>query len=350
MYIVIAILAFGVLIAVHELGHFLAAKACKVKVNEFSIGMGPAIWKKQGKETLYALRCLPIGGYCAMEGEDEDTGDERAFTRQPAWKRAIILVAGATMNFLMGFIIVVILYSGSAYFVGNTIVETIDGFKYAENGIQPGDRIYSIDGHRIYYKEDFSTYMSRSDGTVDMVVVRDGEKITLKDYAIAPDYYTDDQGNEVYMYGLTFNIIDANLWEKLKYSTYTSYNFIRIVWMGLTDLVTGNAGLNEMAGVVGIVSTINQVGEASATASLALMNIFYLVAFIAVNLAVVNLLPIPALDGGRVFFLLINVIIEKVFRKKVNPKYEGYIHAAGMVALLGLMAVLVVNDVLRIAR
>ena len=347
MYIVIAILAFGVLIAVHELGHFLAAKACGVKVNEFSIGMGPAILKKQGKETLYALRCLPIGGFCAMEGEDEDTGDERAFTRQPAWKRAIILVAGAFMNFLLGFLIVAILYSGSEYFVGSTVVETIDGFKYAQNGIEPGDRIYSIDGHRVYYQGDFSMYMSRSDGTVDMVVVRDGEQVLLEDYALAPDYY-DRDGQEVYMYGLTFNVIQANVWQKLKYSVYCSYNFVRLVWMGLTDLITGNSGLNEMAGVVGIVSQINDVGEASASTAIALANIAYLVAFIAVNLAVVNLLPIPALDGGRVFFLLINVIVEKVFRKKVDPKYEGYIHAAGMVVLLGLMVVLVVNDVMRI--
>ena len=348
MYIIVAILAFGVLIAVHELGHFLAAKACGVKVNEFSIGMGPAILKKQGTETLYALRCLPIGGYCAMEGEDEDTGDERAFTRQSAWKRAIILVAGAFMNFLLGFIIVVILYSGAEAFVGNTVVETIDGFKYAENGIQPGDEIYSIDGHRIYYKEDFSMYMSRSDGKVDMVVIRDGDKVLLKDYAIAPDYYVNEDGQEVYLYGLTFNLVEANFWQKLRYSCYASYNFVRIVWMGLTDIISGAMGLDDMAGVVGIVSTINDVGEASATTAIAISNIAYLVAFIAVNLAVVNMLPIPALDGGRVFFLLINVIIEKIFRKKIAPKYEGYVHAAGMVVLLGLMVVLVVNDVLRI--
>ncbi|MGM9521463.1 MAG: M50 family metallopeptidase [Oscillospiraceae bacterium] len=350
MYIVIAILAFGILIAVHEFGHFITAKACGVKVNEFSIGMGPAILKKQGKETLYALRCLPIGGYCAMEGEDEDTGDARAFSHQPAWKRMIILVAGAAMNFLLGLLIVMILYAGAEAFVGNTVAQTVDGFKYAENGIQAGDRIYSIDGHRVFYSGDFSTYMDRSSGTVDMVVIRDGEKVLLEDYALKPEYYLDDNGEQVYRYGLTFSLISANPWEKLKYSCYTSYNFVRLVWMGLTDLVTGAVGLNDMSGVVGIVSTINDVGQESANTAAALQNIAYLCAFIAVNLAVMNLLPIPALDGGRVFFLIIDVIIEKVFRKKVNPKVEAYIHAAGMVALLGLMAVLVVNDILRIVR
>ena len=350
MYIIIAILAFGVLIAVHELGHFAAAKACGVKVNEFSIGMGPAIFKKQGKETLYALRCLPIGGYCAMEGEDEDSGDERAFTRQKAWKRAIILVAGAAMNFIMGFIIVAILYSGAQGFVNNRVVETVDGFKYAENGIEPGDTIYSIDGHRVYYSSDFSTYMSRSDGTVDMVVIRDGEKVLLKDYALSPENYIEEDGSESYRYGITFGVNDGTFFEKLRYSAYTSYNFVRMVWMGLSDLVTGAAGLRDMAGVVGIVSTINDVGQQSASTGIAIQNIAYLVAFIAVNLAVMNLLPIPALDGGRVFFLIITAIIEKISKKKIDPKYEGYVHAAGMVALLGLMAVLVVNDIVRIVN
>jgi regulator of sigma E protease len=350
MYILIAILVFGILIAVHELGHFMAAKACGVKVNEFSIGMGPAIIKKQGKETLYSLRCLPIGGYCAMEGEDEDTGDERAFTRQSAIKRAIILFAGAAMNFLIGLLIVLILYSNASAFAGNTVLELVDGFKYAENGIMAGDTVYSIDGHRIYYADDFSRYMSRTSGTADIVVIRDGVKVTLKDYGLAPEYYSDGEGGEVYRYGLTFNVISANPWQRIRYSCYTAYNFVRLVGMGLSDLVTGAAGLKDMSGVVGIVDTINDVGKESASTREALLNIAYLCAFIAVNLAVMNLLPIPALDGGRIFFLIINVIIEKLLRRKINPKYEAYIHAAGMVALLCLMAVLVVNDIVRIVK
>ncbi len=353
MYIVISIIAFGILIAVHELGHFLAAKACGVKVNEFSIGMGPAILKKQGKETLYALRCLPIGGYCAMEGEDEDTGDERAFTRQSAWKKAIILVAGATMNFLLGLIIVIILFSDSSeypYFGGNTVLEVVDGFMYAENGIEVGDKIYSIDGHRIYYSNDFFQYMDRVGDTCDIVVIRDGQKVTLKNYGLRPEYYSDGNGGQVYRYGISLNTIKTNVWEEFKYSCYTSYNFVRIVGIGLSDLLSGNAGLNDMSGVVGIVDQINEVGKSSSTTSLALWNIAYLVAFIAVDLAVMNMLPIPALDGGRVFFLIIDVIIVKIFKKKPSPKVEMYIHAAGMVLLLGLTALLVVNDIMRIVR
>ena len=349
MYILIAILAFGVLIAIHEFGHFIVAKACHVKVNEYSIGMGPALLKKQGEETLYSLRLLPIGGYCAMEGEDEDTGDERAFSRQSAWKKILILVAGAGMNFLLGFLIVAFLYSNASGFVTNQVVELADGFQYAENGIQVGDRIYSIDGHRVFYSSDFSTYMQRAGDTVDMVVIRDGEKVTLRDYGLKPAKYDDG-----YRYGLSFGTVKADFGQRLKYTCYTSWNFVRMVWMGLSDLVTGAVGLREMSGVVGIVGAINEVGQQTQAQTqsvwAALQEIFYLVAFIAVNLAVMNLLPIPALDGGRIFFLLITLVAEKIFRKKLDPKYEGYVHAAGMVVLLGLMAVIMVSDIIKIIR
>ncbi len=346
MYIIIAIIAFGLLIAIHEFGHFIVAKACGVKVNEFSIGMGPTLLKKQGGETLYSLRLLPIGGFCAMEGEDEDTGDERAFARQSAWKKALILVAGAAMNFILGFIIVAVIYSSAAAFTTNEVVGTAEGFKYAENGIEVGDRIYSIDGHRVFYSSDFSTYMQRAGSTVDMVVIREGEKVTLRDYGLKPEKYADGV-----RYGLNFGVVEADAWQKIKYTGYTTYNFVRMVWMGLSDLVTGAAGLRDMAGVVGIVGEINNMGhevEEQQSRRAAIEQVMYLVAFIAVNLAVMNLLPIPALDGGRIFFLVINLIIEGIFHKKLDPKYEGYVHAAGMVALLGLMAVIMVSDIMKL--
>lgn len=349
MYIIIAILAFGILIAGHEFGHFITAKLSGVKVNEFAIGMGPAIFKRQRGETLYSLRILPLGGYCAMEGEDEAVDDERAFTSQPAWKRVIILAAGSFMNLLIGFIAVLIIYSGAQGFAGNTVVELVDGFKYAENGIQVGDEIHSIDGHRVYYSDDFSTYMNRSDGTVDMVVIRGGEKVTLKGYGLRPEYYTEN-GEQIYRYGLAFDYEEATAWGKVKFSGYTTYNFVRMVWLSLSDLVGGRVGVNDMAGVVGIVDTINQVGEQSQTTAAALINIGYLCAFIAVNLAVMNMLPIPALDGGRIFALIVTVVIEKVTRKKLDPKIEGFVHAAGLVVLLGFMAYVMFNDVMRIIK
>ena len=180
MYIILGIIAFGLLIAVHELGHFLAAKACKVKVNEFSIGMGPAIFKKQGRETLYSLRLLPIGGYCAMEGEDDDSADPRSFGKQRRWKKLIILAAGAFMNFLLGFIIVLIIFSQAQAYGSNTVSGLMEGFPDdGEAGLMAGDEIYSINGMRIYYSNDFSTAMARAGENVDVVVIRDGEKVTL---------------------------------------------------------------------------------------------------------------------------------------------------------------------------
>ena len=349
MYYVIAILAFGVLIALHELGHFLAAKACHVKVNEFSIGMGPAIFKKQAGETLYALRLLPIGGYCAMEGEDAAPGgsaDPRAFFNKPWWQKAIILVAGVAMNFLIGVLIVGAIYSSAAAFTTNEVVETVDGFLYAENGIQAGDRIWSIDGHRVFYSSDFSIYMDRAGETVDMVVIRDGKKVKLEDYGLKPAQYADG-----YRYGVTFGSVPADLGVKAKYTLYTSVNFVRTVWMGLSDLVTGAVGLREMSGVVGIVGIINdtgqQVEEETQSRAAALEQVFYLIAVIAVNLAVMNLLPIPALDGGRLLFVLLNAVTMLLFKKQIDPKYESWVHAAGMVALLALMAVIMVSDVLK---
>ncbi len=351
MYILVAILAFGILIAAHEFGHFVVAKLCGVKVNEYSIGMGPALVSHQGGETLYSLRLLPIGGYCAMEGEDEDTGDERCFTRQPAIKRILILVAGSAMNFLLGFLILLGYFANWPNFVTNEVAATVEGFAYAENGIQAGDRIYSIDGHRVFYSADFSMYMDRAGDTVDMVVLRDGKKVTLKDYGLQPRVYDESQGLK---YGLMFRAVEGTTLEKIKYSGYSAYNFVRMVWMSLGDLVRGSVGLDDMAGVVGIVGTINDVGqqvqEVTQSRTEALLRVAYLVAFIAVNLAVMNMLPIPALDGGRVFLLIVTSIIETVFHKKLDPKYEGYIHTAGMVALLGLMAVLMVSDILRIVR
>lgn len=345
MYIIVAILAFGILIADHELGHFIAAKLCGVRVNEFAIGMGPAIFKKQKGETLYALRLLPIGGYCAMEGEDEETGDPRAFTSQPKWKRFIILVAGAFNNFMLGLLILIIIFSGAKSFATNRVAGLADGFKYAEGGLEVGDEVYSIDGHRIYYTQDFSTYMSRAEGSVDMVVIRNGERVELDNYGLKPEYYDD-----VYRYGVNFSSIEANAWEKLKYSCYSAYNFTRMVWMGLGDLVTGKVGMNEMSGVVGIVSTINEVGEKSATVGIAIENIAYLVAFIAVNLAVMNLLPLPALDGGRILFLAVDGVWGLITGRKIAAKYEGWVHAAGMVALLALMAFVMFNDIMKLIR
>ena len=347
MYILLAILGFGILIAVHEFGHFMAAKACGVRVEEFSIGMGPALWKKQKGETLYALRALPIGGYCAMSGEDEAIEDDpRAFSSQPAWKRVIILVAGSFMNFLIGLVLLVIVFSSSRAYSTPVITEFFDGCPYeSAEGLQVGDEFYRIDGHRIYFSANVSEYLARGNGVHDIVVIRDGEKVTLEDFELKLLTYPGEEGQ---YYGFRFGVKEMNFGQKLQYSWYCALDFVRMVYNSLRDLLAGAVGVKDLSGPVGIVSMINDVGQESAGVKDALLNIAYFMAFIAVNLAVMNMLPIPALDGGRVFLLVVTWIIEHITRRKVDPRFEGYIHTGGMVLLLGLMAFVMFNDIFRI--
>ena len=349
MYIIIAILLFGLLIAAHEWGHFIAARLCGVTVHEFAIGMGPAIWKHVGKKgTEFSIRVLPIGGYCAMEGEDEDTGDPHSFTVQPGWKKLIILVAGSFMNFLLGFLIVLIIYSSAQGFYSPVISGFVDGCPYeGENALQVGDEIYSIDGHRIYFSSNVTAILSRGGETHDIVVIRDGEKVELEDFVLTPVEY---EGYSSPMYGFSFAVEEATFWSTLKYSWYNTIDFVRTVWFALSDLVAGSIGVDELSGPVGIVSLINDVGQSAESTKMALSDIAYLGALVAVNIAVMNMLPLPALDGGRVFFLVLNGLVHLVTRRRIPARYEGYVHAAGMVLLLGLSAFVMYNDIARLIK
>ena len=245
VYILIAILIFGVLIAVHEFGHFLAAKACGVRVNEFSIGMGPQLFHKTKGDTEYSLRLLPIGGYCAMEGEDEDSDDDRALGRQVWWKKFIIFVAGAFMNFLTGLIIVICLYAGAQAFYTTEIVELNPDFpQQGEDGLMPGDTIYAINGERVYLKSDVSLIMGLGDtGTIDMTVLRDGKKF---DRTLTKQVYTDENGKEYEAYGFTYGgIVEATPLLRLQYSWYQTMDYVRIVRLSLQMLLSGAAGVND---------------------------------------------------------------------------------------------------------
>ena len=348
MYIIIAIIIFGILIAIHEFGHFTAAKLCGVKVEEFAIGMGPALFKKQKGETVYALRILPIGGFCAMAGEDEESDDPRAFTNQGFWKKFVILCAGSFMNLVLGIVLILIMYAGAQAFVTPTIDHFMDGCPYeGAEAMQAGDTFYSIDGQRIYLVSDVSSFLMRGDGVYDIVMLRDGEKVELKDFALTTKTYA-EYANEGPKYGFVFGYTEATFGTKLEYTWNTTLEFSRLVWLGLGDLINGKVGLKDMSGPVGIVDMMNEVGQQAESAKAAADNLLYISAFIAVNLAIMNMLPIPALDGGRVFLMRVTVIIEAVSRKKLDPKYEGYIHLGGMVLLLGLMALVMYNDIAKL--
>lgn len=349
VYILIAVLVFGLLIFVHELGHFLAARALGVQVNEFALGMGPAIFQKKKGVTTYSLRWIPIGGFCAMEGEDEDTGNPKAFSTAKTWKRFIILIAGSASNFLAGLLILIVLYSTAAGFATPVISGFFENSTVSEEtGLMEGDELSRIDGRRVFIYSDVSMLLARnSTGVFDLEVIRDGEKVKLEQVPLTLREYEID-GVKSMKYGLYFAHEDNSLSMCLKQSWLTAADFSRLVWMGLSDLIQGVVGIDDMSGPVGIVSVIAQTGEASETSVAAAMNISYFAAFLAVNLAVMNMLPIPALDGGRVFFLLVAWVIKKITRKEINPKYEGYIHAVCMVLLLAFIAFITLKDILKL--
>lgn len=344
MTIVFAILLFSILIFVHELGHFLAAKAFGVRVNEFSMFMGPAIFKKKVGDTLYALRCIPIGGYCAMEGEDVDTDDPRSFQKAAWWKRLIILVAGSFMNFVAGFLILAIVYAPAKQFVVPVIDTAEPGCTVVrEGGLQVGDEFLEVDGEKIYVHSDFSMMLQLNPGqSHDIVVRRNGEKLVFEDYRMETHLFP---GEETERYGFSFGVEDATFGNKLQYVWHTGRNVVRSVRLSLQMIFSGQAGLSDMTGPVGIVQIMSDTAAASPSAIDAFLNMLYIGGFIAINLAVMNLLPIPALDGGRVFGLLITVAIEGITRKKLDPKYEGYIHGIGMILLLILMGVILFKDI-----
>ena len=348
VYILVAVLVFGVLIAVHELGHFLAAKACGVRVNEFSIGMGPAIFKKKKGDTLYSLRCLPFGGFCAMEGEDEASTDPAALENQGFWAKLLIFAAGAFMNFLTGLIIIFCLYVGAKAFTTPVINIFADGCPL-QGVLQAGDEIAAIDGEKIYVFSDVTMLLNLNQGeSHDLTIIRGGEKIELSGVAMERREYTDQSGNQYKGYGLNFTVEKATFGSRLRVSLANAADFVRMVRLSLQMLVTGQAGVKDISGPVGIVSVITDVGQSSGSTSAAVRNIAYLAAMIAVNLAVMNLLPLPALDGGKILFLVINALCMLVIRKRIPQKFESYVHVAGFALLMLLMLAVTFQDVWKI--
>ncbi|MBO5953982.1 MAG: site-2 protease family protein [Oscillospiraceae bacterium] len=347
MSILFAILLFSFLIFIHELGHFVAAKRSGVQVNEFAMFMGPAIYKKQVGETLYSIRCIPIGGYCAMEGEDEETDNPRSFQKAAWWKRLIILVAGSAMNFLAGVLIVaVVLFCQPQY--ASTQIKQVESWSTVggEAGLQAGDEIVEFNGQRISVQEDFSlATLLLPDGEYDMVVMRNGQRVELENVPMIRQVVEDENGNQSMLYGISFAVRETTPQSVPGRILPTAFNHVKSVIVSLKMLLTGQAGLKDMSGPVGIVQIMSDTAEASGSAAAALVNMLYLGGFIAINLAVMNMLPLPALDGGRVFCLLLTTAAEKITRRKIDPKYEGYLHTVGMVLLLILMAVLLFKDI-----
>lgn len=349
MTIVIGILLFSLLVFLHELGHFVAARLSGVQVNEFAIFMGPALVKWQWGETQYSIRCIPFGGYCAMEGEDEETDNPRSFQRAAWWKRLIILVAGSAMNLITGFVLMALLTAPAKNITVPVIQVAEPGCTVVrQDGLHIGDRILQVDGEHIYTASNVSMILSLNSGDVhDLVVERDGQKVYLNDFLMEKHLFGEE---ETPRYGFSFGEEPATFGNKLAFAWNSSLNVVRTTRLSLQMLFNGQAGVMDLTGPVGIVQMMSETAEASETAMEMTMNFLNFGAFIAINLGVMNLLPIPAVDGGRVFGLLVTTVIEAITKKKINPKYEGYIHGAGLVLLLALMVFILGKDILMLFK
>ncbi len=344
-YLLLTFLLLGILIFVHELGHYLTARLCKVTIHEFSLGMGKRLAGFTSKKTgiQYSLRLLPIGGYVAMAGEDEGgegCEDPNAFHKKNPYQKMLILVAGAGMNILTGFLAMLILTVGM-FFAGAKLPSTTVAELPLEapsriTGLCEGDEILSVDGVRVHTGYDL-TYEITNSGykPVDLVVLRDGERVLLRDVR-----FPVTQSGGVALGNMDFYVLEmpSTPLNLLKTTFYRSVSSIKMVFDSLGGIISGRFSVSDMSGPIGVTNTVSQVAQQP----MAGWNILYLFAVIAMNLGVMNLLPIPALDGGRLFFRIIEALR---FGKPLKPEWEARIHGVGMMLLLAFTAVIALKDI-----
>lgn len=358
--IIVAVLLFGLIVLIHEWGHFFVAKRCGIRVNEFALGMGPKLLQFGKGETKYSLRLFPIGGYCAMEGEDEESDDPRGFTKQKVWKRLLVVIAGAVMNFVLGFAILVTALSvcirkesGFDYALYSTtqIAQLSEEASSYQTGLRVGDTITAVDGAPIFSDFDLMYLMQTDDdGVLDLTVRRevDGKKQKVTLTGVTFPYAEDEHGSYL---NYEFKVVGEKktVWTTLKRAAKLEVSYGALVWRSLGGILTGQYKLNDLSGPVGTVGVIGDAVEGTVTDEGGLdldglYSLLMLVVLITVNVGVFNLLPLPALDGGRLLFLL----IEAITRRKVPAKFEGMVHVIGMVLLLGLMLVVTFSDIVKL--
>ena len=340
--IIFAVLFFSLIIFVHEFGHFAAARIFGVKVHEFALGMGPKVFAWKKGETRYSLRAIPVGGFCSMEGEDCASDDEGSFSRKPWYARLIILAAGAAMNVILGFVICtafVGLYYAESGIPATVVADVVKDAPVAEF-LQPGDRITELNGHKINIKRDIDFAMQQSSGAEgEITFVRDGEKIT-KSFKPYVTQYND--GTPAYLLGITIKTGKITVLGVLRESFYQTIWMGKMVYVSLGMMISGQVGMSEISGPVGVVGMMNETAQQGGIAGF--INLLFLGAFISVNIGIMNLLPIPALDGGRILF----VIVEAIRRKPIPPEKEGVVHFVGLILLLGVMVFATWNDIIRL--
>lgn len=333
--ILVAILFFEFIILIHEGGHYFAARLMKIRVNEFSIGMGPKIFSFQKGETKYSLRWILFGGYCAMEGEEEASDSENSFSKKSVPARMFVIVAGAVMNLILGFLIIVCIISNQDLIGTPTVAKFADNASSYSSGLEVGDTIKSIDGMRVFTSTDVETGLTRSpDSNVRMVVERNGETVAL-DVQFEMEEYEGTKYISMDFWLLGREKTPLNV---LKNSCQVFVSFTRMVFLSIHDLISGRYGINDLSGPVGAVSVVSQAVKTN------WMSMFRIMALLTINIGLFNLFPIPALDGWR-FFLLIG---EGIFKKKLPQKWEVVINGVGLALLLLLMVVITFSDVTKL--
>ncbi len=377
----VTILIFLVMISLHEFGHFLVAKLCGITVREYAIGMGPAIFKKEKGGTLYSVRIFPIGGYCSMEGEDGASESKGAFCNQKLWKRFAVVVAGAVLNVILGFVLFVIIAVQSAPFATNTIESLDERSSMYQAGVMAGDKIVDINGRNISFYRDITLYKSEIDTAkqVEMTVKRDGERLKFtfpmseltgirtygergytetttmngitetEEYLYAEDLEVPAEiiGQETkisgMMLGFSPKMEERSIISVIKEAYFNTKFVVKLVYKSLWDLISGKAGIEQVSGPVGIVDAVNTAVHSEVMPWLSVLS---LAALLTINLGVFNLLPLPALDGGRIFFML----FELIRGKPVPPEKEGMVHMIGLILLLLFAAVISAKDIMMLIK
>ena len=340
--IIIALLIFGFLILIHEFGHYTMARVFKVGINEFSVGMGPKVFSKKSKKTgiAYSLRLLPIGGFVSMDGEEEDSGSENSLTSKPIWQRFLIMVAGAVMNILVGIILTCVIV-GRSEALGSTVVASFTENAASQTaGLAEGDRVIKIGKTGVHTSYDLSyTIMHSATEKTDITVIRDGKTVVIRDVEFKTET---DSGVTIAMRDFRVKAEKKSFGNVVKHSFWQSLTSVRMIWDSLIDLITGKYGMDALSGPIGITG---EIGNAVAAKDGG-MNLMYLTALIALNLGIFNLLPFPALDGGQIVLLLVELII----RKPVKREIAGYINFIGLAILMLLMLFVSYQDITKLIR
>ncbi len=340
MKIIMIILMFAIIVIIHEWGHYMTAKKCGVLVHEFAVGMGPVLWSTKKGETIYSIRLLPIGGFCSMEEEVGEGANPRGMASKKPWQKLLIVSAGAIMNFVLACVLLSVIIGYTGY--GSNVIETLEpNMPAIEAGLKVGDKIVSIDNHLVRRLSDITEVLEQQPRTYVLTIQRGEETLKLQ----LTSRWMEEEGRS--RLGFSPTTVHFNFWENIKGGVIAACILIVELWKALISIFTGAVGMDQLSGIVGVVDQSAKIWDAGMQAggiSVAFINMGYIAAMLSANLAIVNLLPLPALDGGRIIFIL----LEMVRGKPVPPEKEGAVHFVGFVLLMALTVVLIYNDVMRL--